>query len=136
MRERRKAAPDVDLYALAQVRYRDVEADHEKRCEGCPGPHAEDGCQTRHKPRVYLGREWPTCPLGMLSVPAWRSVVTLYESQLLQPLAGWPDAYPAWVVTGIKALAEQRELERRRTAPKAPDGPAWDGRRSAKGGAS
>lgn len=34
----------------------------------------------------------------------WRMVVQLYNQSKISPLAGWPDAYAAWVSFGVVAL--------------------------------
>lgn len=131
--------PDLALYALAQARATEVESACGRSCAGCPGPGVPDGCETRKRPLVVLDRrDWPMCPRGMLRVPAWQDLVSLYLSAQVSPLTGWPDAYPAWVVEGVTQLQtalkteEARQLKLMSGAATKGGAPRGSGRRSAR----
>lgn len=56
------------------------------------------------EPVVIWGERYPQCPETMRTAPVWRMVVQLYNQSKISPLAGWPDAYAAWVSFGVVAL--------------------------------
>lgn len=132
--------PILALYAAAQARADDVEAACRSACKGCPGIEHPNGCHTRKWPRAVAGRaDWPTCPMGMLRLPAWRSLVDEYFAAKVAPLEGWPRAYTAWAHDGmleIRAAANREEARRfdEQTKRGAGGGPNFTGRKSAKRG--
>lgn len=130
--------PSLHLYALAQVRADDVRSACKKSCADCPGPEAENGCLTRKFPAAVAGRaDWPMCPMGMLRVRAWEEIVDLYVAAKVSPLAGFPDAHPAFVQDAMVTLftAVRNDEDRRvKEAAKPGAGPTFTGRRTAKAG--
>ena len=42
--------------------------------------------------------------MSLLRGPAWQYVVTLYNAKNVNPLAGWPNRFAAWVVDALIAL--------------------------------
>lgn len=55
-------------------------------------------------PVVVGGRVWPRCPTAILAEPAARSVIRHLNEADISPLAGWPDAYAAWLVEGMREV--------------------------------
>lgn len=135
-----RADPRLDLYALAQAREKEVRAACAERCKDCPGPEHPSGCLSRPATtRPVAGRsDWPICPMGMLRTRAWEEIVDLYLAAKVSPIAGFPEAHPAWVQDGVIALLsavraeEDRQLKDARK--RGSDGPQFTGRRVARGG--
>lgn len=111
--------PRLDLYALAQVRAREL--------------------PDRWRPgAVVLGRsDWPESPRAMLAHPAWQEAVDLYLAAQVSPLDGFPECMTAWGFDALLALKsavrteDERQMERARSGPAG--GPQFSGRRSAQG---
>lgn len=128
---RARRADDLQLYAQAQARARDVLHGCEKACEGCPGPGEEGGCETRTPPKLVAGRaDWPICPMGLLKVPAWRDIVALKIGARVSPIAGFPDCLTSFAFRGLLELEnevrreDERQADERRKATQAPAGGA------------
>lgn len=52
--------------------------------------------------------DWSHCPFDLLHSPFWSAVRRLDELASVAPLAGWPDRYAAWAVTGTIELRRLR----------------------------
>lgn len=79
------------------------------RCPDCTGY----GCT--NAPRMAVGRHrWLQCPIGALEHPYFQLIVRTHVLLQLSPLAGWPDAYPAGIVSGLLAIRAAQAEERTR----------------------
>jgi hypothetical protein len=70
-------------------------------------------------PDTAIGGEWlDGCPYVWLRSDYWHAICGLLSASHISPLAGWPDCYPAGIVSGMltlrhaideRAAREQRE---------------------------
>lgn len=110
--------PALDLYALAQVRAREVESTFGGKCRDCPG----EPCSRRPK-GPFLGRtDWTSCPLGMLRNPAQRELVDLFWASKVSPIDGFPECLSAWGHDAMIALKQAVGVEDERRAEAARKG--------------
>ena len=67
------------------------------------------GCEDRKG--FYLGKQWPKCPVKELHADERLLYVLSLDAQAqLSPIAGWPDAYAAWVPrTWAKVVAARND---------------------------
>lgn len=47
------------------------------------------------------GGVWSRCPYAVLRAPHFATLAALRRSARVAPLAGWPDAYAAWIGWGL-----------------------------------
>lgn len=76
------------------------------RCEHGPCdevPATDDG------PAELPGGAWSVCPYGILRGVQFRILTSLHASAKISPLAGWPEAYPAWISWGLTILRMRLE---------------------------
>lgn len=76
------------------------------RCDAGPCdevPETEDG------PAELPGGAWSVCPYGVLRGLQFRALVNLHECAKISPLAGWPEAFPAWLTWGLATLRARLE---------------------------
>jgi hypothetical protein len=52
--------------------------------------------------------DWSVCPLDLLACDHLQGVERLDQLAKVAPLAGWPDRYAAWAVSGLMTLREAR----------------------------
>lgn len=84
------------------------------RCPKCTGY----GCT--NAPRAAIGRHrWLQCPIGALQHPYWRIIVRTHIMGQMSPMDGWPDLYPAGIVSGLLAIRQALAAERERAAREA-----------------
>lgn len=118
--------PDLDLYALAQVRVDEVLKAFPK-CRECKGD-----CRPPERP--VLGRsDWPTCPVAMVTSPAWTEVAQLYVGAQVSPIAGFPRCMTAWGFDGLVALrsaVRQEDARQQRQASRPNALPRYAGLRN------
>lgn len=53
------------------------------------------------------GGEWTRCPYGVLRGPQFQALLILHDCASVSPLAGWPEAYPAWLAWGLVTLRQR-----------------------------
>ena len=81
-------------------------------CAQCPRDYRCDewgvpGTGYAFEGQDLLRRQWDQCPAALLRDPHLVTAVRLYRALQLSPLAGWPDAYPAWVEDYLQAIDEE-----------------------------
>ena len=67
------------------------------------------GACLRVPDRDLPGGAWSACPYGLLRHPLYQQAQLLHDSARVSPLAGWPDAYPAWLSVALLALQKRKE---------------------------
>lgn len=140
MKAPRKVESVLRFCAVAESRSNLVSRATATACKGCPGPLAPDGCSSRKfPPGIAKRNDWPMCPRGLRSLPAWQDVVDVYASSKVSPIANFPDGYTAWAVRGVFELhravrEEQERQDRERAQSNGGAAPQFPGRRSAKVG--
>lgn len=126
-----KTAPDLDLYALAEARFEDLEKTPAcGACKDCPGPEASGSRCYDWQPGApaLKRRDWPFCPIGHTKVATWRRIVERFVATKASPIAAYPDEYLAGVHAAVVRLhvalrkEEERRYEDRRQTPRSGSG--------------
>lgn len=71
------------------------------RCEDGPCAAVPDGAE-------LPGGAWSLCPYGLMRGPQFQSLLILDKCATIGPLAGWPEAYPAWLGWGLVQLRQRK----------------------------
>lgn len=72
-------------------------------CHGAPHLH-----EVPEQARELADLDWSVCPFDLLECPFYAGVAMLDRLAKVAPLAGWPDRYAAWAVSGLMMLRRSR----------------------------
>ena len=81
----------------------------------CSGGHCPDRSKCDTRGGMYLGHDFPSCPVRMmLDDVHLQAAMSIERAVAISPITGWPDGFSAWVVE-LSSMLKAARADRRQS---------------------